>query len=175
MPKTAKKAAQSPLRAALNAKTSLHTFHEVAIVPQPQIEAAKRRLDVARQLVAATLMHEDPDVRAKAEQAHDTAQTERDACFYRIEFRGLGLTEFDALVKLHPPTKEQSDNKWLWNPETFDFALLEHATVDSDLSAEEWAAELADEERWPAPERARLVNTCLAAQRQTMADAAPKD
>lgn len=175
MPPRTKKAAASPLRAALNAKTSLHTFHEISTSPQPAIEAAKRNLDVARQLVAATLMHDDADVRAKADKALATAQAERDACFYRIEFRGLGLTEFDALVKLHPPTKAQADDKWLWNPDTFDFALLEHAVVDSDLTAEDWQAELADEEKWPAPERARLLNNCLAAQRQTMADAAPKD
>lgn len=170
-----RKKPKSPLRAALNAKTSLHTFHEISTSPQAQVEAAKRKLDVARQLVAATLMSDDADVRSKAEAALEAAQAERDACFYRIEFRGLGLTEYDALVKLHPPTKAQEADKWLWNPDTFGYALLEAAAVASDLTAEDWAEELADEEKWPAPERARLISTALAAQRQTMADAAPKD
>lgn len=167
----------SPLRAALAAKTSLHTFYEMSIVPQEQIEAAKRRLDVARQLLASTLIHDDPNVRAKAEKTHAAAQAERDACFHRIEFRGLGYTEFDALVGLHPATPAQAkDPKHVaWNPETFNAALLEAATVDSDLTAQDWAEELADEDRWPAPDRSRLINTCLQAQRQTMADAVPKD
>lgn len=172
-----KKPSTSPLRAALQAKTSLRTFHEIAIVPQEQIEAAKRRLDVANQMVVATLLNDDPDVREKADAALAAAQAERDACFHRIEFRGLGLDDFDDLVQLHPATPEQEkdpDYTVAWNRPAFDYALLAEATVDSDLTAEDWAEELADTTRWPAAERARLINTCLAAQRQTMADAIPK-
>ncbi len=173
-----KKNSASPLRAALAAKTSLRTFHEIPIVPQEKIETAKRNLDVARQMVAATLLHDDAEVREKADQALATAQAARDACFHRIEFRGLGLDDFDALVTEHPATPAQvadDDYDFPWDRSTFDYALLEHATVDSDLTAEEWKAELTDGERWPAPERARIINNCLAAQRQTMADAVPKD
>lgn len=169
-----RKKPKSPLREALAKKTSLRTFYELPIVSQEQIEAAKRKLDVAHQLVAATLLHEDDEVRAKAEKAIADAQAERDACFHRVWFRGLGHNEFDALVALHPPTKEQQADQHAWNPDTFNYALLEAAGVDSDLSAEDWEAELADESKWPAPDRARLIGSCLAAQRQTMADAVPK-
>lgn len=163
----------SPLRAALAAKTSLRTYFDIAIEPTEKIEAAQRRLDVANQLIAATLLHDD-DVRAKAEGAHVKAKAERDAHFHRIWFRGLQLDEFDALVALHPPTAEQAKDDWAWNPDTFNYALLEEAVVDGDLTAAEWEAELSSE-KWTRADRNAFVNNCLQAQRQTMADAVPKD
>lgn len=176
MSKARKPNSMSPIRKALAAKTSLRTFHEIAVVDQEQIEEAQQGLDVARQLVTATLLSEDADVREKADTALREAKARRDACFHRIEFRGLPLEDFDALVQLHPATADQAkDPEHLpWNPDTFNFALLEAATVGSDLTAEDWKAELADGERWPGGEKARLINTCLQAQRQTMSDAAPK-
>lgn len=164
----------SPLRAALAKKTSLRTFFEIAVVDSETVETAQRRVDIARQMSAATLLTEDTAVREKADEALASAQAERDACFHRIWFRGLSLDEFDALVALHPPTDEQRNDDWTWNPDTFNYALLEAATVDGDLTAQEWADELADGDRWTRADRTQLINMCLAAQRQTMADAIPK-
>lgn len=163
----------SPLRAALAAITSLRTYHDIAIAPAEQVEAAQRRVDVARQLQAATLLQEDPEVRERAQRLLDEALAARGECFHRIWFRGLGHTEFDALVALHPPTDEQDGASW--NSETFIPGLLAACVVDGDLTAEEWAAELADETRWSASERRAVISMALAAQRQTMADAVPKD
>lgn len=170
-----RKKPKSPIRAALAKKTSLRTYFDLGIADPDEIDAAQRRLDVARQLIGAALLGGDPEMRKKADAAIGVAQAERDACFHRIWFRALGLTEFDALVGLHPPTKEQARDQWAWNPDTFNYALLEAATVDSDLTAEDWETELSDEDRWPAADRRGLVNACLAAQRQTLADSVPKD
>lgn len=164
----------SPLRAALAAKTNLRTYHDIPVKPTEEIERVQRRLALARQLEAATLLKEDPEVRAAAADAVATVEAERDACFHRIWFRGLGHTEFDALVDLHPRASDQTDDL-PWNPATFDCGLLEACVVDGDLTAEEWQEELADESRWATPDRDRVVRMALAAQRQTMADAVPKD
>jgi hypothetical protein len=164
----------SPLRAALAAKTNLRTYHDIAVVDSEQVQAAQRQLELARQLQAASLLSDEDAVRAKALQAVERAQATRNACFHRIWFRSLGHTEFDALVALHPAADGQVD-ELPWNPATFDYALLEACVVDSDLTAEEWEAELADEKRWSAPDRNRVISMALAAQRQTMADAVPKD
>jgi hypothetical protein len=164
----------SPLREALAAKTNLRTYHDIAVRPVEDIAAAQRQLDTARQMHAATMLHDDENVRTKALEVLEKAQADRDACFHRIWFRSLGHNEFDALVALHP-AQDHQDGDLPWDPHTFDFALLAACTVDSDLTAEEWAAELADEQRWSGPDRRRVISMALAAQRQTLADAVPKD
>lgn len=163
----------SPLRAALAAKTNLRTFHDIAVKPSEDVAAAQRQLELARQLQAASLLSEEPEVHDKAGQAVERAQAVRDTCFHRIWFRSLGDVEFDALVTLHPAVDGQADDL-PWNPATFDYALLEACVVDGDLTATEWQAELADEERWSGPDKRRVIAMALAAQRQTMADAVPK-
>lgn len=164
----------SSLRAALAAKKSLRTHFDLAIVDGDVIEAAQRRLEVARQMAAAVMLQDDPDVTARADEVLARAEAERDACFHRIYFRGLHETEFDALVQLHPPTAEQAADQWLWNPDTFNLGLLEACAVDSDLTAQEWAEEIADVERWTRADKKQLISMCLAANQQTMADAVPK-
>lgn len=164
----------SPLREALAAKTNLRTYHDIPVRPAEDIAAAQRRLEVARQLQAATMLSEDDDVRTKSAKVVEEMQAERDACFHRIWFRSLGHNEFDALVALHPAPEGQ-DGDAPWDTATFEYALLEHAVVENDLTAEEWATELADEVRWSGPDRRRLIAMAFAAQRQTMADAVPKD
>lgn len=172
-----KPSSPSPLREALKKKTSLRTYFDVAIADTDQVEEAVRRVNAAQQLVTATLLSDDQDVRVRADRALDEARAARAACFHRVEFRGLGPKEFDALVDLHPPTDEQAkaEDPLPWNTDTFPYALLEAATVDSDLTAAEWEAELADEAKWTRADRNGLITAVLAAQRQTMADAVPKD
>lgn len=170
-----KKPSRSPLRDALNRKQTLRTWFDLAVATPDEIDRVQRRLEAARQMVVATLLHDDEDVRERAERALEQAQAERDKCFHRIWFRSIGLTELDALSAEHPPTDAQREDGWAWNPETFNYALLAAAVVDGDLNADDWAEELSDEDKWPAPDRRSLINSCLAAQRQTMADAVPKD
>jgi len=164
----------SPLRAALAAKTTLVTHFDIATASTDEVAAAQRQVAVAEQLVAATLLHQEDHVRARAAAALEQAEAARAACFHRIEFKHVPLEDFDALVKLHPPTPAQSKDEWAWNPDTFNFALLEACVVDGDLTADDWEAELADEERWSPADKRHLINMALAAQRQTMADAIPK-
>lgn len=163
-----------PLRAALAKKTTLRTYFDLSVVDSEDVEAAQRQVDVARQLVAATLLSDDPAVTDRAEAALEQAQAGLSECFHRLWFRGLGYDEFDALVALHPPTDAQRADDWLWNPETFNYALLEACAVDSDLTAAEWEAELADAERWSRADRTRVIGMALAANQQTMSDAVPK-
>lgn len=169
-----KKATGSSLRAALAAKTKLRTYFDLAVVPSEQVEAAKQRVDIANQLVAATLLSPDADVRARAQGELDEAKAALSACFHRIWFSGLNDTEFDALVALHPATKAQEADKWLWNPDTFNYALLEACAVDSDLTAEEWEVEVNDGTRWSRADKSRVIAAALACNQQTMADAAGK-
>lgn len=179
----------SPLRAALAAKTSLRTYHDIAIVASEQVERAQRNLESARQMHVATLLHPDEAVKQQAKELLAKAEEQRGECFHRIWFRGLGFSEFDALVDLHPPTDEQAKAGKAWNDATFPYALLAECAGDSveptkdnpdgwvpgDLTAEEWEAELTDETRWSAADRRRVISMALAAQQQTMADAVPKD
>ena len=164
----------SPLRAALAAKTALVTHFDMSIAPSDDVEAAQRQVNIAEQMVAATLLHDDEAVRNRAADALSKATAARDACFHRIHFRHLELDDFDALVKLHPPTAAQAKDEWVWNPDTFNYALLEECVVDGDLTAAEWETELADTERWTPADKRQLISMALAAQRQTMADAVPK-
>lgn len=163
----------SPLRAALAAKKNLRTHFDLAIEDTATIEAAQRRLDVTRQMAAGVLLQDDEAVTQRAEEVHAAARAALEACFHRIYFRGLQEPEFDALVEMHPPTDEQAKDHWIWNPDTFNYALLEACVVDGDLTAAEWEAELASD-RWPAPDKRQVIAMCLAANRQTMADAVPK-
>jgi hypothetical protein len=167
-------ASASPLREALAAKTNLRTYHDIAVRPVEDIEAAQRNLQLAQQMQAATMLHDDEAVRTKAVKVVAEAQAARDACFHRIWFRSLGDVEFDALVALHPPLPGQDADRLAWNPTTFEPALLEACVVDSDLTAEEWADELADESRWSGPDKRAVSRAAMAAQRQTLAELVPK-
>lgn len=173
MPTKKKAAPKSPLRDALNRKSVTRTHYDMPTASTEEINAARNALDRAGQVAVATLMSDDPDIRARGESALAEAQRGLSACFHRIWFRPIGLTEFDALVTEHPPSAAQRKEGHAWNPDTFSFALLATACEDSDLTAEEWAEELADENKWPAPDRLGIFNASLRAQRQTGAD--PKD
>lgn len=169
-----KKPSTSPLRAALAKKTKLRTYFDLAVVPSEDVETAQQRVDIAQQLVAATLLSPDDDVRERGQTELDKAKAARAACFHRIWFSGLGETDFDALVRLHPPTPAQEADKWPWNPDTFNYALLAECAVDSDLTAEEWEAEVNDTERWSRADKARVIAAALACNQQTISDAVPK-
>lgn len=162
---------RSALRSALAAKTSLRTHFDIAQADTEVIEEAQRRLNAAQQLEMATTLHEDEAVKARAAQAVTEARAARDALFHRVWCRGLGLDEFDALVALHPATAEEAQSGLAWGA-GFDMALLAACAEDSDLTADEWASELAG---WTLPERRRAIAAALDAQRQTLADLVPKD
>lgn len=170
--------ARTSLRDALAKKTSLRTYHDISVVSSDHVDRAQRQLEAARQMQAATMLHSDDDVKARATKLVEDAEAARAQCFHRLWFRGLGFTEFDALVALHPPTGEQTDEAW--DPDTFGYALIAECVQDEDgtpgeLTAEEWKAELSDESKWTRADRLRVIRMAMAAQQQTMADAVPKD
>lgn len=166
----------SPLRAALAQKTNLQTYFDIAVADTEAVEEAQRVLVTAQQIAAGAMLGDDADVKARAKELLDEAKAHRAECFHRVWFRGLPFDEFDALVALHPPTDEQrrSDEQHAWNPDTFVWALLEECVVDGDLTADEWKAELGSD-RWTSADRQRFLGMAIAAQRQTLADAIPKD
>lgn len=163
--------AASALRGALAAKTSLRTHFDIAVESTEVIEAAQRRLNAARQLEVATMLSDDTGVQERAAGALREAEEARDACFHRVYCRGLTLDEFDALVALNPPTDAQAREGRSWG-NGFDIALLTVCAEDSDLTREEWEEQLTT---WTAAERRRAIAAALEAQRQTLADAVPKD
>lgn len=83
-----------------------------------------------------------------------------------IHFRGLTDDEWDALISAHPPTEEQqakekaddvpAEQRQLVNAKTFLPAALAVCALDSDLSEEDWIAELASD-RWTSGERSALL------------------
>lgn len=169
-----RKKPSSPLRQALAKKTSLRTYFDFALVDVETVERVSRKLQAARQLEHGAMLSDNPDVKTRAAAVLAEIEAERDACFHRIWFRGLGSDEWDALVDLHPPTPEQAKDGAAWNDETFNYGLLEATAIDSDLSADDWRRELADE-KWTNADRRQLVLAAVRAQRQTLADQVPKD
>jgi hypothetical protein len=170
MPPKKKVAPKNPLRDALNRKRVTRTYYDMPIAGTEEIDAARTALDRAGQVAVATLMSDDEDIRSRGDAALAEAREGLAECFHRIWFRPIGLSEFDALTSEHPPTTAQRKEGHPWNPDTFIFALLAVSAEDSDLSEEEWAAELADEKKWPAPDRNGIYNAALRAQRQSAAD-----
>lgn len=164
----------NPLRAALAQKTSLRTYFDFALVDTETLEHLQRKLQAARQLEHGAMLSDKPEVRERATTVLAEVQAEYDQVVHRIWFRGLGLDEWDALVALHPPTPAQQAEGAGWDEETFNYALLEAAAVDSDLTAVEWRTELADQEKWSNADRRSLLLAAVRAQRQSLADAVPK-
>ena len=89
-----------------------------------------------------------------------TAQAALDACTWRIRFQSIPSEAFTALLELHPRTPEQPSTHQ-WDPVTFQPALVAACAVDSDLTEQEWAAELGSE-RWSTGERNALFMQALA-------------
>lgn len=77
---------------------------------------------------------------AKAEAAIDAAQAAVDACYEPIVLRALLPQQFEDMVKEHPPRSGKDER---YNTDTFPMALFT-ACVQGDMSAEEWAAFLAE-------------------------------
>lgn len=75
----------------------------------------------------------DPDL----EQAVVDARTALDACYEDVTVKAIEPAAYEALVAAHPPTDEQDEQGFAWNPDSFVPALLA-ACVDMGLSEDEW-------------------------------------
>ena len=133
-------------------------------------EAAKAELEAAEnaeRLAQIVAKGEDAEQAIKrAEQRTKKARREYEKHSVTIRFRGLTDEERDALMSAHPPAEDESgkpeDERETVNRATFLPAALAVATLDSDMSEEDWAAELASG-RWTAGERGALLTAVITA------------
>lgn len=83
----------------------------------------------------------------RAAKSVDETQQALDACYIELIVRALPADEYDALIDKHPPTEAQEakakekSEEIVWNEDTFKPALLS-ASVDGDMSADDWSAAL---------------------------------
>ena len=149
-------------------------------------ERAKAELDAAEQgLKLVQALHKDASTRADVEKAakQRLAKAEREYAKHSvtIRFRGLTDEERDALISAHPPTPEQEvadqgkpeEERASINRATFTPAALAVCALDSDLTEEEWTAELTSD-RWTAGEKLALYKAIVAATNAEPAPGLPK-
>lgn len=98
------------------------------------------------------------------------AQGALDACCEWLVFHGLDSVSFEELVQAHPPA-EDANLEDAYDEATFVPALIAACCQDSDLTADEWAAELAGLN--PA-ERRELIDAVMEANTRTWSSALPK-
>lgn len=135
-----------------------------------QGEQAKAELDAAEnaeRLASIVAKGEDAEQAVKrAEERTKKARRAYEKHSVTIRFRGLTEEERDALMSAHPPAEDQSDKpedeQETVNRRTFLPAALAVCALDSDLSEEDWAAELGSD-RWTAGEKASLLTAVITA------------
>lgn len=148
------------LRDALAAKRVRELVYPLAVADDTQ---ARKRLEEARArrvLAGVGKTVDEEDVKA-AQAAEDQAQAEVDACYYQLRLRGVSAADMEALRASCPPPPD-ADEDVTFDVEAFRPALVAACAVDSDLSAEEWAAELASD-RWTVSDVASLYQSALIA------------
>lgn len=64
-----------------------------------------------------------------------------------LVFRSIGNKSYDDLMTAHAPTKEQSKDGNLWNPDTFPPALISACSSDPIID-EDSASELWNSDQW---------------------------
>lgn len=173
---TATKDKRKGLRAALAAKTTRLVPFDVPVVDSETADAAAERLLKANnQLDQLRWITEDKDVHDRVRREHREARQQRDACFYRVQFRGLGDADFDALVSEHQPSAEQRKQGYEWNPDTFIYALIEACLLDGDgMTADDWRDELANADRWTKADAGAFRRAALDANGREFSDGIPK-
>jgi hypothetical protein len=163
------------LRAALEKKQTRRTYYDIPLVDSElaqqratTVQEAKNTKMAAEYLLVRTQDEErHAEVKAAVEQAQrevDAAEAELANSFYRLWFRSLPESDFEALVAAHPPSeeqqqkaKEEDDPAPSWDDETFPFALLAACCEEEDLSAEEWREELA-RDRWSRADKREIIS-----------------
>lgn len=136
-----------------------------------ELEAARAGLEYARLINSKAPTAE---VIKRAEQRLRKAEREyaKPENSLTIRFRGLTEDERDALISAHPATEEQQakdeadgvpkEERSQIDRAGFTPAALAAAALDSDLTEEEWVAELASD-RWTAGEKRALFRAIVTA------------
>lgn len=186
------------LRAALAAKQVYTTHYDIPLVTRAQIEPLAERLQQARNNVfRLRVLVADPDAKdvEKADREQEAAQAALDACFHRLEFRGLpGDDDLDALMNAHPVTdkqiadakaqiarakergdKEIDESMPPYDLDAFNVALLVACVIEGDgLTEDDWREELWSD-RWTPADRADLFRRVLEANRKPFSEGISKD
>ena len=145
------------LRAALAAKRVREAVYPLAV--EDDLEPRKRLEEArARRLMLSVSRQRDEAAIADARAEEDAAQTAVDACYYPLRLRGLGAADLEALRQAYPPKPDDEDADF--DEDAFRPALIAACAVDSDLSGEEWAAELSSD-RWTLADVASLYRSAL--------------
>ena len=116
--------------------------------------------DRARLNLERLLLSTDPD-EAELEAARarvEEAKAALDEVTVVMTFRSVGRKAYDDLVMAHPPTDEQKEMDYSYNPETFTPAIIAASCVEPDLTLEE-ATAIFDE--WNGSEISQLFLTAL--------------
>jgi hypothetical protein len=157
------------LRAALAAKKVLTTYYDIPIVDRQTVDAIVERLQEARADVTR-YRHADEPMFVKrfkeAQESERAVKAELDACFYRVTFRALkNDAQIDRLLNAYPATEEQIEKAKAagtaeadlpdLDTDSFNVAYLVACILNSDLTADEWRAELWSD-KWTEPDRAAI-------------------
>lgn len=154
----------SSLRSALAAKRVREAVYPIQTADDT---VARENLAEAKQrrLLAGVGKDSTTEQVAEAEKAVQVAQAAVDACYYQLRLRGISAADLEALINAHPPKPDAEDGS-SWDEDGLMPALVAACTVDSDLSADEWADELSSE-RWTRGDRKALflaaMSVCIKA------------
>jgi hypothetical protein len=168
MPKTktarqAQQAQQTPpsdLRDALSRKRRPSRTYRMLLTDPQEAQTALEEAQAQARIVFLRQEAGSPD-REAAEAEVLAAKRKLEACWHKVVLRGISAQRFTDLVAKHPPTRDGKLDGDQWNPETFQPALIAACAEDSDMTEQEWAAEL-DSDRWPLGERNALFAEALA-------------
>lgn len=139
-------------------------------VADPTAAAARLEEARARLLLAGIGKSEDDELVQRLQAEVDEARAALDACKEELVFVGLLPVAYEKLLQAHP-RKDGAHPDDVYDEETFIPALLAACCQDSDLTAEEWAAELATLQ---AGEKSELTAAVMDANLTTWSAAIPK-
>lgn len=147
------------LREALASKRSQQTHYDIVVGESAEHEVALQA--ATADLRHATLREDQPAIDA-ARVSLEEARAALQACLHRVHFTNLEPDVFEALIGTHQPTKAQREAGDRWNDSTFRPALIAACAVESDMTEEDWVAELSSK-RWSHADREEIFGAALAA------------
>lgn len=168
------------LRDAIAAKKTKTAYYEIPLVDSETAERAGRdlaevssQLEMARHSRNVAKESVNDDLWEHLQKTYAEAKAARDACFWRVEFRGLPTEDMEALVNEYgrdPDAKDDEDSE----NDRFIYELVAASYVgDGGLTADEWREELSSD-RWSRAERSAFLNKAHEANSQDFSDTIPK-
>ena len=156
------------LRDALAAKQVRTAHYDIPLADSQTTMDAGKALQSAKQSFFIADLGDDDALKKAAKVALDKAQAAFDACSYRLDLRAIPDADRDALRNEHP-----DDESVKVGEDPFVYALLA-ASVDGDVTAEEWRTEL-HSERWREADRNELLGLVLDVNLRPFSAGIPKD